>query len=74
MLMNIRKNESGIIFIALLFLVTILIFGYVVINSISKSREAERVRESAGSAIESAQDAADSVNDVRQKAENLVND
>ena len=73
MLMNTRKDESGIILVALLFLLAILIFGFVVINSISKSREADQVRESAGDAINAAQDTVEAVNDVRQKAEDIIN-
>lgn len=73
MLMNTRKQESGIILIALLFVVVIAIFGYVVINSISKSREADQIKDTTGDAIESANDAVDSVNDAADKANNLIN-
>jgi ArsR family metal-binding transcriptional regulator len=51
----------------------VFIFGYVVINSISKSREAEQVRESASDVIDSAQDTVDAASDVKDKAEDIIN-
>ena len=68
MLMDIRKDESGIIIIALLFILAILIFGFVVFNSVTKSREAEQVKESAGDVIDSAQDTVDAANNARERA------
>ena len=72
MLMNTRKEESGIILIGIFLLLTLLIFGFVVVNSISKSREAEQVRESAGDALDAAQDTVDTVNGAREKAKDIV--
>ncbi len=73
MLMNTRKDESGIIVIAVLFLLAILVFGFVVINSISKSREAEQVKDSAGEVIDTAKDTVDAANDLRDQAEDIIN-
>jgi len=70
--MNTRKEESGIILLALMFIVAIGILGYVVINSISRSREADRVRESATEAIDAAKDTVDTVNDVKGRAEDII--
>lgn len=37
-----NKSESGIILIGLLFLVVLIMLGYVVFNSVTKSREARQ--------------------------------
>ncbi len=71
--MNTRKDESGIILIALLFIIVVFVFGYVVINSISKSREAKQVQESASDVIDNAQDTVDAANDVRERAGDIIN-
>ena len=72
MLMNTRKDESGIIMIALLLLLAVLIFGYVVINSVSRSREAEQVKDSASDVIDAAKDTVENANEVRKSAEDLI--
>ena len=75
--MNSRKNEQGVIMLAFLFFIVLLLLGFVVVRSISKSSEAEQVRETTGDVIESAQDAADTFNDaqdtVREQAGDLIN-
>ena len=73
MLMKTRDEESGIILIGFLFMIVLVLLGYVVVNSISKSREADQVRESASDVIDAAQNAAETVNGVRNDTQNLLN-
>lgn len=69
---NKQSDESGIILVVVLFAAALMIFGYVVINSISKSREAEQIKDSATDAVEAVNSSVDAVNDVRDKASELL--
>lgn len=59
------RDESGIIIVILLFAVALMIFGYVIINSLSKSREAEQIKDSANGAAEV-------VNEAKTKAQDII--
>lgn len=58
-----RSDEDGIILIVLLFIVVLVAFGYVVFNSITKSKEAEQVRDAASDTVEAAEEAVNQINE-----------
>ena len=72
MLMAKKSEQSGIIIVALLLIAALMIFGYVVINSVSKSREADQIKDTATDAIEAAKDSVDAVNKAKDQAEELI--
>ncbi len=69
---NHKNEQSGIIIIFLLFAIAIMIFGYVVINSIIESKRANQVKDSATQVIDTAKDSVDAVNQAKDKAQSLI--
>ena len=49
------SNQSGVIFVILVFVVSLMVFGYVAINNIAKSREANQLKDSASEAVDTAE-------------------
>ena len=68
-----KPEESGFIILLILFLITVAIFGVLAFNAITKSREAEVIRDSAGEVIDTAKQSVDAVNEAKEKAEQLIN-
>ena len=53
---KLKNDESGIIVVAVVFLIAVLVFGYVAFRSISRSRQADEVQDSASEVIDKAKD------------------
>lgn len=49
------SEESGVIIVILVFILALMVFGYVAINNISKSREANQIKDSATDVVEDAE-------------------